>query len=193
MWKEWLLKLYKKLKNDPEILSQYNEIFEEQRRLGIIEMVSEPGKKGKTYYLAHHPVTREDKDTTKLRIVFDASAKTFGPSLGECWYKSPQLISLIFDILIRFRAHVIALTADIEKVFHQISVDSDERNYLSFLWLDNISSDQLTISRNRFARVMFGVTSSPFCLNSTIGNHVNQYSDNSEFVNKALTLSCIML
>ena len=45
MCKEWLIKLHKKLKNDPDILPQYNEILEEQRRLGIIETVSEPGKK----------------------------------------------------------------------------------------------------------------------------------------------------
>ena len=45
MCQERLLKLHKKLKNDPEILSQYNEIFEEQKRLGIIKTVSEPGKK----------------------------------------------------------------------------------------------------------------------------------------------------
>ena len=47
MCKKRLLKLHKNLKNDPEILSQYNKIFEEQRRLGIIETASEPGKKGK--------------------------------------------------------------------------------------------------------------------------------------------------
>ena len=62
------------------------------------------------------------------------------------------------------------------------------RDYLRFLWLDNIFSDQPTITRNRFARVIFGVTSSPFCLNSTIRKHVNQYSDDPEFVNKALKL-----
>ena len=45
MCKERLLKLHKKLKNDPELLSQYNEIFEEQRRLGIIATVPEPEKK----------------------------------------------------------------------------------------------------------------------------------------------------
>ena len=108
MCKERLLKLRKKLKNDSEILSQYNEIFEEQRHLGITETVSEPGKKGETHYLAHHPVIREDKDTTKLRIVFDASAKTFGPSLNECLYKGPQLTPLVFNIWLRFRAQVIA-------------------------------------------------------------------------------------
>ena len=106
--------------------------------------------------------------------------------MNECLYKGPQLTPLVFDILLRFRAQVIALTADIEKAFHQISVDNDDRDYLRFLWLDNIFSDQPTITRNRFARVIFGVTSSPFCLNSTIRKHVNQYSDDPEFVNKAL-------
>ena len=88
--------------------------------------------------------------------------------MNECLYKSPQLAPLVFDILIRFRAKVIAPTADIEKAFHQISMDNDDRDYLRFLWLDNVSSDQPTITKNRFARVIFGVTSSPFCLNSTI-------------------------
>ena len=88
--------------------------------------------------------------------------------------------------MLRFRAQVIALTADIEKAFHQISVNNDDRDCLRFLWLDNICSDQLTVTRNRFARVIFGVTSSPSCLNSTIRKLVNQYSDDPEFVNKAL-------
>ena len=47
MCKEQLLNVHKKLKNDPKILSQYHEIFKEQKRLGIIEMVSEPEEKGK--------------------------------------------------------------------------------------------------------------------------------------------------
>ena len=149
--------------------------------MGIIETVEEPGKKGKTHCLAHHPVIQEDKDKTKLRIVFDASAKTFGPSLNECLYKCLQLTSLVFDILLQFRAQVIALTTDIEKAFHQISADNDDRDYLIFLWLDNIYSDQPAITRNRFARVIFGVSSSPFFLNSTIRKQVNQYSDDPEF------------
>ena len=106
--------------------------------------------------------------------------------MNECLYKGPQLTPLVFNILLRLRAQVIALTVDIEKAFHEISVDNDDRDYLRFLWLDNIFSDQPTITRNRFARVIFEVTSSPFCLNSTIRKRVNQYSDDPEFVNKAL-------
>ena len=54
--------------------------------------------------------------------------------------------------------------------------------------MDNISPDQPTITRNRFARVIFGVTSFLFCANSTIQKHVNQYSDNPQFIKKALKL-----
>ena len=106
--------------------------------------------------------------------------------MNECLYKGQQLTPLVFGILLRFRAQVIALTADTEKAFDQVSVDNDGRDYLRYLWLDNIFSDQPTITRNWFARVIFGVTSSPFCLNSIIRKLVNQYSDDPEFVNKAL-------
>ena len=71
-------------------------------------------------------------------------------------------------MLLRFRSHVVAITSDIEKAFSHIIVNENDRDYLKFLWFDNMFSDQLKIVRNRFARVVSGVTSSPFCLNRTI-------------------------
>ena len=50
MCKERLLKLHKKSKNDPKGLSQHNKIFEEKKRLGIIEMVSELGQRRNTLF-----------------------------------------------------------------------------------------------------------------------------------------------
>ena len=126
-------------------------------------------------------------DTTKLRIVFDASAQSGeGPSLIDCLFKGPQLTPLIFDILIRFRAYSIALTSDIEKAFHQISIDKNDRDYLRFLWFDNVFSDNPKVVRNRFARVTFGVTSSSYLLNQTIRKHVENYKFDTDFVNKVL-------
>ena len=47
-----------------------------KRRAGVIEKVSEleePG--GNVHYLPHHAVSRRDAETTKRRIVYDASSK----------------------------------------------------------------------------------------------------------------------
>lgn len=74
------------------------------------------------HYLPHHAVVRQDKQTTKVRVVYDASAKSAGPSLNKCLHVGPKLNTKIFDILLRFRVHRIAIIADIEKAFLMISV-----------------------------------------------------------------------
>ena len=154
------MNFYSKLKNHPELLERYNKIFIEQKELGMTEEVSESSEPGKCHYLPHRPVIRKDKDINKARIVFDASAKGNGPSLNECLYKGPQLTPLIFDILLRFRTFVITLTAVIEKAFFQISINPKDRDYLRFLWFEDVFAEVPKIVLNRFARVLFGMTSS---------------------------------
>ena len=106
------------LKKDPELLRKYDEIIQEQRNLGIIEEVDDVGEIGRTSYLPHHPVVRNEKETTKTRVVFDASAKSqHGTSPNDCLHKGPQLTPLLFDILLRFRQFPIALTADRKSIF----------------------------------------------------------------------------
>ena len=62
-----------------------------------------------------------DKDTTKLRVVYDASVKGKGPSLNNCLHSGPLLSPLIFDIMVRFRMNKVAVTADVEKAFLKTS------------------------------------------------------------------------
>ena len=64
---------------------------------------------------------QDDKDTTKVRIVFGASAGGNGPK--EYVYKGLQRTPLIFDILLRFPTFAVALTAVIEKAFLEISIN----------------------------------------------------------------------
>ena len=64
-----------------------------------------------------------------------------------------HLTPLLYDILSRFRSHVVALTSDVEKAFLKINVNENDRDYLRFLWLDNIFSDQPKVGRNLFTRV----------------------------------------
>ena len=54
------------------------------------------------HYLPYHAILREDKNTTKLQIVYDASAKINGPSLNDCLYTGPKFGQKIMDIIIRF-------------------------------------------------------------------------------------------
>ena len=96
-------------------------------------------------------------------------------------YKGSQLTPLIFDILIRFRTYPVALTSDIEKAFHQVSVNEKDREFLRFLWFDNVFSDQPKIVRSRFARVIFGVTCSPLLPNEAIRKHAKNYEFDTDF------------
>ena len=52
---------------------KYNEITQEQMRDGVVENAPDQTK-GKEFYI-HKPVIRENAETTKMRIVYDASAK----------------------------------------------------------------------------------------------------------------------
>ena len=72
--KKRLLNIYKRFKDDKEFLKQYDNVFKEQLEAEIIEEITEEGEVGQTHYLPHHPAIRNDKATTKLRVVFDASA-----------------------------------------------------------------------------------------------------------------------
>ena len=73
--------LLRRLNQDPQILREYDSTIKEQLEKGIIESVSmdEPCA-NRVHCLPHHAVIRRDKTTTKLHIVYDASAKSDGPS-----------------------------------------------------------------------------------------------------------------
>ena len=66
------------------------------------------------------------------------------------------------------------LVADIKQVFLNIEIDEGDRDFLRFLWVENISEkDRIVLYK--FVRVVFGVTSSPFLLGASIKSHVTKY------------------
>ena len=124
----------KKLKDQPEILKQYDQVVSEQLPSGVVELVPQDQipQPGSVHYLPHRAVVRLDRDTTKMRVVYDASSKVFGPSLNDCLHIGPSLNPYLFDILLRFRVHEVALTADTEKAFLNIEIDPEHRDFLRF-------------------------------------------------------------
>ena len=85
--------LLKRLKKDPELLQQLDQIIQDQLKEGIIEEVSEDKVAGKEFYLPHKPVICQSAEGTKLRIVFDASARENdrSPSLNDVIEVGPPL------------------------------------------------------------------------------------------------------
>ena len=121
------------------MLVDYDDIIKNQFNGGVIEKVTSPPLVGNTTYLPHRSVIREDK---------------------AC------VTPLLFDVLLCFQAHDIALTADIAKAYLQISVTESERDYLCFLWFDNIYKENPDI-KYRFCRVIFAATCSQFIFKGT--------------------------
>ncbi|KRY64678.1 hypothetical protein T4D_13922, partial [Trichinella pseudospiralis] len=98
-----LQQLEKRLINNDERAKEYDEVIKNYIEGGWIEETDErDGIPGKTWYLPHHAVYRDDKTTTRCRIVFDASAKYHGTSLNDFLDPGPPLQNQILDILIRF-------------------------------------------------------------------------------------------
>ncbi|GFW83596.1 integrase catalytic domain-containing protein [Trichonephila clavipes] len=142
----------------------YKSVFRQWEDLNIIERVPEVELNNECHYLPHRPVIKLDSATTKIRPVFDASAREKGkPSLNDCLYKGVNLIELIPDILNRFRIYPVRIVADIEKAFLMLSNAPKDRDYLRFF--SPCIEKQLVY---RHCRVVFGVSSSPYLLNASI-------------------------
>ena len=112
-------------KND--LYRAYDAVVQEQKEEGVIEQA--PQRSGKPeFYIPHRPVIRENAATTKLRVVYDGSARASpnSPSLNECLNPGPALQNELWGILVRQRVFPVALTGDIRRAFLQIRMYSAE-------------------------------------------------------------------
>ncbi|XP_067676275.1 uncharacterized protein [Haliotis asinina] len=82
----------KKLSKNEQIAVTYDGIISQYVEKGYIEKVSlDENNSSRGWYLPHLPVVRPDRETTKVRIVFDASAKCEGVSLNDTIHQGPKL------------------------------------------------------------------------------------------------------
>ena len=170
-----LKSLLKRLEQNPEIFKAYDQVIRDQLVNNVIEKVSEnQSENPKEFFLPHRPVIRQNAESTKLRVVYDASAKSeSGYSIKDCLEKGPSLQNKLWDILIRTRFRPVILCADIEKAFLQIRIKEKERESLKFHWIENLTNN--TIQILRFTRLVFGLNQSPFILEETLKTHFQRY------------------
>ena len=167
--------LSKKSERDLVLKTRYNSAIKDEWDNGIIEEVprEESVGCGPVFYMPHRPVIKESSVSTKVRPVFDASAKGFnGLSLNDCMEVGPCLLSNLTEILLWFRRWQIAITSDIEKAFLQIGVKKDDCDVHRFFWDVNGTTKVM-----RFTKVAFGNCSSPFLLNATVQFHLSGFPE----------------
>ena len=144
------------------------------------------------HYSPHHAVVRRDRETTKVRVVYDGSAKNCKDerSLNDCLEVGENHIPLIFEMLTNFRWNSVALTADIEKAFLMVGIKPEDRDMLRFLWLKDPLVDKPEIVEYRFNRLVFGLRPSPSILGETIAHHLNLFKQSEpemfELLSKSL-------
>ncbi|XP_072400429.1 uncharacterized protein [Diabrotica undecimpunctata] len=152
--------LERKLIKNPEYKRLYTDFINEYQDLGHMSLVTAEDLKYPLYYLPHHGVLKSDNTTTKLRVVFDGSAKTTTDlSLNDCLKVGPTIQSDLLSILIRFRFFNIVLAADIEKMYRQILVSENYQNYQRIIWRTNPSEE---IQHFKLKTVTYGTASAPF-------------------------------
>lgn len=131
--------LEKRLNQSLDIKNQYSTFIKEYVQLKHMSLVEKIPENVKVNFLPHHCVTKLDSTTTKLRVVFDGSAKTStGLSLNDILMCGATIQANLFDILLRFRSFNIALTGDICKMYRCIGVSYPDNFLQCILWRDNI-------------------------------------------------------
>lgn len=147
--------LSSKLERQPELKQQYTEFIEDYISSGHMSIAPSQSN----YVIPHHAVFKTST-TTKLRVVYDASAKDeHGLSLNDVSLKGPKLQADIRSILLKFRLFPIALTGDIKQMYRQILVHPMDRKYQHILWR---SSPAHPMEEYELNTVTYGLRSSPY-------------------------------
>ncbi|UYV61483.1 hypothetical protein LAZ67_1005017, partial [Cordylochernes scorpioides] len=166
-------------------MKEYGQIFEEWMKQGIIEYAREDKLDG-VHYLPHRPVYKRNSQTSRIRPVFNASARKRGKlSLNDCLDKGPNLIEIIPRLLNKFRKYEVGVSSDIEKAFLQIGIKEEDRDYLRFLW--HTEDGRLITYRHK--RVVFGITTSPYLLKATLSLHLDKAPEHLKFTAEQLKSS----
>ncbi|KAL0821975.1 hypothetical protein ABMA28_005363 [Loxostege sticticalis] len=132
----------------------------------------EAGQTGeRVWYLPHFGVDNPNK--SKLRLVFDAAAKTQGRSLNDFLLQGPDLLNSLYGIMYRFREYPIAVVGDIKDMFLCIKIRDDDQHALRFLWK---SSDSQTVREYAMTSLIFGANCSPF-----VAQYINQTKNAARF------------
>ncbi|XP_063915617.1 uncharacterized protein LOC135131675 [Zophobas morio] len=162
-----ILSLERNLIKNPHVKTNYVDFMLEYQNLNHMEYLSQPPNDNNCVYLPHHAVQKESSTTTKLRVVFDASAKTSNKQ------------SLNDNLL----AGAYVLNADIAKMYRQIKIHPNDTNYQLVLWRNHPSEP---LNTYRLLTLTYGTKPASFiatrCLKELADQNQARYPIASEII-----------
>ena len=177
--------LEKGLARNPEKLKRYQQIIEGYLDLGFARKLTSDELvqfSPRRWYLPHHGVSNPNKPG-KLRLVFDAAASCGGTSLNSELLTGPDMLLRLPGVLLRFREESIALVGDIEQMYHQVRVISEDQAALSFLWRD-MQRDRVPDTYNMQVTI-FGAKCSPASANFALRKTASDHEEESDVSKRA--------
>lgn len=164
----------RKLNKQPALARDYKTFISEYLELGHMTPVTPHELPG--CYLSHHCVQRAESSTTKLRVVFNASAKTSsGYSLNDLMCRGPNLQQDLQSLILKWRQYRYAFTADIEKMFRKIWLNPEDQKYQKIIWRNHHSQP---LKEYQLATVTYGTKAAPFLAMMTLKQLANDERPN---------------
>lgn len=156
--------LERKMAKSEAFSESYKQFMREYQELGHMR----PANKSETpkYHLPHHGVIKEDSTTTKLRVVFNASAQTSsGLSLNDVMECGPNLQHDLPTLILNWRQYKYVITADIEKMFRQLLVRESDQHLQSIIWRE---SPYEPLQEYLLKTVTYGTKAAPYLAMRTL-------------------------
>ncbi|XP_037915061.1 uncharacterized protein LOC119653971 [Hermetia illucens] len=151
----------KRMLKNPKLLREYNECLQDYLDCGHMEKIPKDEMSLPSYYHI-----KESLRTTKVRVVFNVSAKTAsGKSLNDLLMTRPTIQSLIITLLLRWRLYPVVLIADVAKMYRQIRVRSKSADLQRIVWRPNEAD---VIRHYRLKTITFVTANAPFQATRTL-------------------------
>ncbi len=157
------LQRFKSLKRSfsrkPEMKDHFFEYMEKIFERGHAEVAPSLKEGEECWYLplfgVYHP-----KKPGQIRVVFDSSSQYNGVSLNDILLTGPDLNNSFLGVHLRFRKEAVAITADIQHMFHCFLVRPEDRNFLRFFWYKDNNPNEEVIEYRMKVHI-FGNSPSP--------------------------------
>ncbi|XP_073963739.1 LOW QUALITY PROTEIN: uncharacterized protein [Choristoneura fumiferana] len=185
-----LYQLERRFKQDLNLKNEYVKVMEEYKELNHMQEVPKDQRNNPAVYLPHHAVVREEKETSKVRPVFNASQKgDNGVSLNDELLVGPPLQDDMRSLIMRWRMRKVCYVADIQKMYRQILVTEEDRDLQRILW--RATPDE-PVKDYHLLTVTFGTASAPYLAVRTL----SQVADDEGCLNpdaaKTIKQDCYM-